>query len=148
MYMQGSYLRVLTPRTTNGTNLLMGQDGRAIYKEAHLPMSAKHKLELYNRKTPNHLKKIIEVVEGNNAPVIKNVQIGQPNQVDKLLEELSRQRQQMQSMQESIEKLMAENLNLQNKQTASFSKEEVANNISQAQPTKPQQTLKPQQPIK
>src|SRR5687767_3264498 len=70
MYTQGSYLRVLTPRVTNGTNLQIGADGRIDYKEAHLPISAKRKMEEYNRKLPNHLKKVIEVVHGNIEPNI------------------------------------------------------------------------------
>lgn len=65
MFTQGSYLRVLTPRTTNGNNIMVNEDGVLQYKEAHLPMSARPSLELLNRNTPQHLRKKIEVVRGN-----------------------------------------------------------------------------------
>lgn len=61
MINNGSYLRVLTPRTSNGVNPII-VDGQVQYKETSLPMAAKRHLEEQNRKLPDHLKKIIEVV--------------------------------------------------------------------------------------
>jgi hypothetical protein len=71
----GSYLRVLTPRTTNGSNPVI-VDGRQQYREAHLPLAARHHLEKLNRSTPQHLRKIIEVVDGYADKQIKNEQEG------------------------------------------------------------------------
>lgn len=66
MFFNGPYLRVLSPVTTNGVNLKIGEDDKVVYKEAHLPLSAKRELEKQNAKLADHLKKKIEVV-GNNA---------------------------------------------------------------------------------
>lgn len=57
-----AYLRVLSPKTRNGNDLVIGEDGRVEYKETHLPMSSKRYMELQNAKLPDHLKKKIEVV--------------------------------------------------------------------------------------
>src|SRR6186713_1919760 len=64
----GPYLRVLTPRTTDGTSPLIGADDKVQYKEAHLPLSAKAALEDQNRKLPKYLQKRIEVVSGHKEP--------------------------------------------------------------------------------
>lgn len=74
MFTQGSYLRVLSPRTTNGNNLMTDGD-RVLYKEEHLPLTAKKYLELQNQSLPAHLKKRIEVVQGNTQtePVIESL---------------------------------------------------------------------------
>lgn len=65
--LKGSYLRVLSPRTTNGTNILV-ENGQVVYKEAHLPLSAKKALEKQNEKLPSSLKKVIEVVHDGIEP--------------------------------------------------------------------------------
>lgn len=62
----GPYLRVLTPRTTNGNNPLLNEHGQLQYKESHLPISAQFHLDKLNRSTPQHLRKKIEVVHGYN----------------------------------------------------------------------------------
>lgn len=68
MIYSGSYLRVLTPRTTNGTNILVDENtGIAQYKEAHLPLTARRKIELLNKSLPAHLRKKIEVI----SPVVQ-----------------------------------------------------------------------------
>ena len=59
----GPYLRVLTPRTTNGNNPVIVNDMQQ-YRESHLPLSARAHLETLNRSTPQHLRKKIEVVDG------------------------------------------------------------------------------------
>lgn len=64
MFFKGTYLRVLKPRTTNGVNVKIGDDGRMEYKEVHLPLTAKKNLEIRNAKKPDHLKMKIEVVGG------------------------------------------------------------------------------------
>lgn len=64
---EGPYLRVLTPRTTDGVSLVIGEDGKVVYKETHLPLSAKAGLEEINKTTLPHLQKIIQVVK--NEPV-------------------------------------------------------------------------------
>lgn len=98
MYTQGSYLRVMTPRTTNGNNVVVNERGVVEYKEAHLPLTAKRSLELLNRNTPQHLRKKIEVVKGNVQE-----QKEQPNQelieAQKKIELLQKQLAQMQQGQ-------------------------------------------------
>lgn len=64
-----TFLRVKTPVTTDGTNTKI-VDGRAVYKETHLPISAKKHLLLENANLPNHLHHIIEVVDTNAKPAI------------------------------------------------------------------------------
>lgn len=64
----GPYLRVLTPRTTNGNNVLLDESGMLQFREAHLPMSAKPHLDRQNRALPQHLRKKIEVVNGYQEP--------------------------------------------------------------------------------
>lgn len=60
-FFQGQYLRILTPRTFDGVNLKM-VDNQPVYKESHLPVTArKHMVEL-NSKLPPHLRHIIEDV--------------------------------------------------------------------------------------
>ena len=66
--LKGNYLRVLSPRTTNGTNPKIGPDGRIVYREDHLPLTAKRPLEAQNAKLPEHLRKIIEVVYDGVQP--------------------------------------------------------------------------------
>src|SRR5688572_22121772 len=110
MYNQGSYLRVLTPRVTNGTNLKILPNGTIDYKEAHLPISAKRKMEDYNRKLPSHLKKVIEVVHGNtqaNPPETKSSVIN-----NDLSAELNHYKSKMEQMEKAIETLVAANKKL------------------------------------
>jgi len=65
MYFTGSYLRVITPKTTNG---IIPQiiDGEAQYNETFLPLSARKQLEAKNRRLLRngfkHLAMEIEVV--------------------------------------------------------------------------------------
>lgn len=61
-YFTGDYLRVLTPKTINGVVPMTGPDGRVVYKESHLPVTAKRHLEASNRKRSAHLKHKIELV--------------------------------------------------------------------------------------
>jgi hypothetical protein len=98
MFTQGSYLRVLTPRTTNGNNLLIDGD-KVVYKEDHLPITAKKYLEIYNASLPHHLKKRIEVVQGNVSETkeVKNEELinaqNTIQQLQKKLEEAQKQNQ-------------------------------------------------------
>ena len=70
MYFQGTYLRVLKPRTSNGINPIIDGEGRMDYKETFLPLSAKKRLEKINSKLPQHLKMKIETVT-DEAPAEK-----------------------------------------------------------------------------
>jgi hypothetical protein len=66
MYFTGNYLRVLTPRTTDGnTPLLIG--GQQQYKETALPFTARKRLDARNRQLPSHLRHIIEEVTNHQA---------------------------------------------------------------------------------
>lgn len=66
MYFTGEYLRVLTPKTTNGLIPKL-KDGQQVFKETHLPMSAKKKIEGRNNRLKKrgfgHLQAKIEVVK-------------------------------------------------------------------------------------
>jgi hypothetical protein len=68
---KGDYLRVLSPKTTNGINLKLDEDDRVEYKETFLPLTAKKALEEQNKKLPDHLKKKIE-------PVYSGIETEQP----------------------------------------------------------------------
>lgn len=74
MVFNGNYLRVSTPRTTDGVTPQM-VDGRLVYKEDFLPLSALKDLNEQNLKLPEILKKKIEVVKndehGTPVPVTK-----------------------------------------------------------------------------
>jgi hypothetical protein len=74
MVFKGNYLRVSTPRTTDGVTPLM-QNDRLVYKEDFLPLSAEEHLRKQNEKLPEILKKKIEVVKndenGTPVPVVK-----------------------------------------------------------------------------
>lgn len=56
------YLRVLTPRTTDGKNLLYDKDLRIRYKESHFELSARAALEKENLTRPVQLRHIIKVM--------------------------------------------------------------------------------------
>lgn len=60
-YFKGEYLRVKSPVTTNGITPKM-VNGQMVYKEDHLPVTARKILEKKNLKLPEHLRKIIEHV--------------------------------------------------------------------------------------
>lgn len=62
---KGSYLRVLSPKTTDGRTPMIGADGKVVLKEQHLPISAKRDLEIQNKDLPEILKKKIEIVNGD-----------------------------------------------------------------------------------
>lgn len=67
MYFNSSYLRVITPVTEDGNRPKI-LNGRQVYKETALPISAKKHLIEQNRSLPAHLKKIIEVVTNDAQP--------------------------------------------------------------------------------
>src|SRR5688572_27401411 len=58
---KGKFLRVLTPRTTNGINLKM-VDREIQYKEQHLPITALKPMQAQNARLPEHLRHILEIV--------------------------------------------------------------------------------------
>lgn len=65
----GPYLRVLTPKTSNGvTPIIDEMTGKVVYREDHLPLSAKKGLEKENKYLPNHLKHKIEEVGAYYPP--------------------------------------------------------------------------------
>lgn len=61
-FFKGDYLRVMSPVTTNGMVNQFGPDGRPLYKEDHLPVTARKALEKRNLKLPENLRKKIELV--------------------------------------------------------------------------------------
>lgn len=63
MFFDGPYLRVLTPETSDGVNLMMVKD-KKVYRESHLPLTARKHLERKNLKLPEHLRHKIEEVKG------------------------------------------------------------------------------------
>lgn len=62
----GKYLRVLSPRTVDGITPQMEND-KLVFKEDHLPLSAKAFLEKQNENLPEILKKRIEIVGGEEV---------------------------------------------------------------------------------
>lgn len=83
----GSYLRILTPKTIDGINLMYEADGSIAYKESHLANTrvARELLERQNLKRPQQLKHIIEIVGEYVAkpgpkpnPVINQEQVVKP----------------------------------------------------------------------
>ena len=70
-YFEGPYLRVLTPVTSNGTNLVYRADGSVQYKEQHMPLSSRKNLEAKNRSLPEHLRHKIEIVDYQFTPQIQ-----------------------------------------------------------------------------
>jgi hypothetical protein len=64
---KGDYLRVLSPRTQDGLNPIMDGDDRRLWKETHLPLSARRELELQNKYLPDILKKKIEIVSSGGS---------------------------------------------------------------------------------
>lgn len=76
-FFQGQYLRILTPRTFDGVNLKM-VDNQPVYKESHLPVTArKHMVEL-NSKLPPHLRHIIEDVGFTDVEAAQNPSTPKP----------------------------------------------------------------------
>lgn len=68
-YFQGNYLRVLTPQTIDGINLAYDKNNQPIFKETHLPVTARKHLDKKNLKLPIQLRKQIELVDVESAPV-------------------------------------------------------------------------------
>jgi hypothetical protein len=81
-FMQGTYLRVLTPETINGVYPKQGEDGRQLFKETHLPISARPFMEQRNKKLPNALKMKIEVVM--SEPVSNGYKTIEPDEAEQL----------------------------------------------------------------
>jgi hypothetical protein len=63
------YLRILTPRTTDGVNLRYGPDKQPTYKESHAPITALKAFEKENAIRPDQLKHIIERVGGPEVEI-------------------------------------------------------------------------------
>ena len=64
---------VKSPRTTNGTDPVIDEDGKMLYTETILEAAAKPVLEKMNAKLPKHLKKIItDFKEADEKPKKKN----------------------------------------------------------------------------
>jgi hypothetical protein len=72
MYFTGPYLRVLTPKTTNGILPLI-INGEQQYREDFLPLTARKQLEAKNRRLQksgnNHL--LVDIEEVGSQPVFK-----------------------------------------------------------------------------
>jgi hypothetical protein len=74
------YLRILTPRTTDGVNLKYGPDRQPTYKESHVPVTALKHFERENATLPDQLKHIIEPV-GIKAEEIVKAPAARPQRV-------------------------------------------------------------------
>lgn len=57
------YLRILTPQTSNGVNIIYDEKGKIVYKETHLPLTAEKAIRRKNKNLPAHLQHTIEFVE-------------------------------------------------------------------------------------
>jgi hypothetical protein len=67
-FIKEQHLRVKTPITTDGLTLAYDSFQRPKYSITHLPITAKAALEKANKRLPNHLKKIIEIIDPIEAP--------------------------------------------------------------------------------
>lgn len=63
-----SYLRVLTPRTIDGMNVKYDDQRQVMFKETHLPVTARKYLLEENMSLPEHLHHKIEEVAFEVAP--------------------------------------------------------------------------------
>lgn len=74
MYFTGPYLRITTPRTTNGIIPKL-QNGQQLSKETFLPLSARKQIEKKNARLVKrgfkHLVSTIEVVGDGPAPTAR-----------------------------------------------------------------------------
>lgn len=62
----GKYLKVMTPQTTNGTDLKIDDEtDKIVYKESHLPLSALKSLEAQNEQLPKSLRKKITIIDSD-----------------------------------------------------------------------------------
>jgi hypothetical protein len=68
-FLKEKHLRVKSPITIDGLTLAYDAFQRPRYNITHLPITAKPHLEKANKKLPQHLKKIIEVID----PIETNV---------------------------------------------------------------------------
>jgi len=74
------YLRVLTPITIDGSTPKLSEISKTqMYKETHLPVTAKKHLERENKFRANHLQHILEVVTENSVPEIPAEKIVVPD---------------------------------------------------------------------
>src|SRR4029077_4906802 len=62
------YLRVRTPRTSDGTTLVYDDNGQVLYDETELPLTALKHLERRNLKLPKMLKLLITVIDEKANP--------------------------------------------------------------------------------
>lgn len=62
------YLRVQTPRTSDGTNLVYDKNRQPIYDESESPLSARKHLDRINKKLPEPLKMLITEVDETKDP--------------------------------------------------------------------------------
>jgi hypothetical protein len=64
------YIRIKTPRTVDGLNLLYDEKGQISYRIMEMPMSAKKHIERENATLPRQLQQIIEVIDEDAKPVL------------------------------------------------------------------------------
>lgn len=62
-FISGDYLRVTSVQTEDGSRPKLDENGRQMYKETELPLTAKKYMEKRNELLPNHLKMKIEIVK-------------------------------------------------------------------------------------
>lgn len=71
MYFNGTYLRVLTPRTTNGM-IPKTVNGEVQYRETLLPLSAKKQMEKKNARLTKHgFKHLVSIIEEVGTEPVK-----------------------------------------------------------------------------
>ena len=70
----GKYLKVLTPRTTNGVIPEMDENNVAQFKETHLPLTARTYLEKQNDGLPKHLHHRITVMDSDTKKIDTEMQ--------------------------------------------------------------------------
>lgn len=110
------YLRVLTPRTSDGKTLVYDENSQPIWDESHSPLSARKHLDRINDKLAKMYKmKITEVDEtgqpeiekllkgaGRPAQEQKTAPVQMPDQADELKNENEALRKQLAEMQKKL----------------------------------------------
>lgn len=71
---KGDYLRVLTPETIDGV-VPKTVNGRVVYKESHLPVTARKFIEKKNLKRPDHLKHQITLISANPVEEVADEEV-------------------------------------------------------------------------
>lgn len=78
LFFDQDYLRVTSVQTKDGVNPRYDENGRIMYKESWLPVSAKKYIERRNEQLPDSLKMKIELVSADSIGAPQNQPLKKP----------------------------------------------------------------------